>query len=180
MKKNIIKIIGFLSLALSLNVNSTEQESDFLKYNGKTYNILMKFQKSPLEEYLTSNYNHLKKSFATMNSRGFVGTYSIIDDYIYVTEITVHHYDKENDKIVHKSIINKVSPDQNIIKMIWYTGYIEIAMKNKTEQLSLSESRYIFEPKEYLIFNIKNGQVLNIEQITYEEYTKRRQETNSI
>ncbi len=130
----------------------TAQQPDKLYNNGQE-NILFS---NPLEDFFTiSNFNPGFMSPHTANYRGYVATWEIIDEKLYLIGINGWKYDKTNAGKIHEVDISSVFPDEGPpIFAKWFSGTLIIPQGKMLHYIHMGyESIYERE----LHITVKNG-----------------------
>jgi len=130
MKNSItIGFIAFWVLASSA-VFGTQQAPDKIIYNGKVYFSPYIY---PLESYFEKYPDkHPTKYQNTLSSlrRGYIATFEINNNQLYLKDIEIIIDDTivENGryKMKWKSVLNEVFPNQDVIKIDWFTGLLDL------------------------------------------------------
>jgi len=114
-----------LTVFSGLTVFGTEQYPDTIIYNGKKYRLFT----NPLESYF-EKYPDKRPKFKITSSalwRGYVATFEIIDNQIYLKDIEILVRDTTDDLIYKTksvSVLNEVLPNQELIKIDWRMGLL--------------------------------------------------------
>ncbi|MEN8123269.1 MAG: hypothetical protein ABFS35_23230, partial [Bacteroidota bacterium] len=124
MKKLILITFLIFSFGYSKAVNLlTAQYPDKIKYNGIEYSL----NTNPLEPYFEKNPEKRPQSYSTALWRGYVGHFEIIENQLFVTDITIpsHYTDPDGKtKIKSISIYKRIFPENDKVKIDWYSGIL--------------------------------------------------------
>ena len=157
--------IIFLFIFGSNHVFATSQARDILCINGEEYYL----ESFPLEDFFKINKEKRPKSsdfISTGLYRGYIATFEIIDNQIFVKDIEQLLHDKKNNISYFKSILNEIFPIFNERKTEWYSGLLIVGFGNIIEEESLFDNVY----EKYRVFEVKNGNITNVKYYTLSEY----------
>jgi len=167
-----MKILFFvIIITISSATFATDQQPDYLFYKNKKAELFTSYEwNSPLAGVLELPMT------STANFRGYVATY-IIDNYeLLLSEIVISEYDKSTNKrtnkIKHLSDYFPGKIKNNKVKVDWFNGLLQILIDPyKVWQKSpYGTDMYYIDYKSYAIFEIKNGNVVNILELPTKEY----------
>ena len=124
----------------------TAQAREILIYKGKRYGM------APLEPYIeTNNIQFNPESICSACWRGYIGTWSIEDGRLYLTDI-------ETDDNAKKVGLEYLFPNQEKVFADWFTGVLRVPYGKLIEYIHLGyESRYAKE----LFLEISKGVLVN-------------------
>jgi len=160
----------FLILLLgNISVSATIQMRDKLIYNGKEY----KLDNTYFEPYFQKNPEKRPQFRTTALWRGYVATFEIEDNQLFVINIE-KEADDENGKLTMKSIFNEIFPNSKKVKVDWFSGIFEGAYNEKSNYYNSFEHDY------YSLFEIKDGNILKGKEFIKKEYNKfKKQQTKA-
>jgi hypothetical protein len=162
MFRKLIVIIIFLVQGLYLF--ATIQESDFLIYNGKKYEIIV----YPMEYYFDSFPEKRPPAIWSSLWRGYVATFEIIQNKLWVIDIHAGYV----------SIINEVLDGKDRMKIDWFNGLLVIPQGKRVRFEDMG-----FQYVDYFFLEIKNGnfirelhmddeQFIELQDRQFEKYKK--------
>lgn len=169
MKKIIVILIA---LICSNFANATEQAPDYLYYNGKKLTLHTGWgHPSPLQVYYYQNdIEYPFEVLSTGNYRGHVAIWEIIDDKLYLKEITIEKFSFDEKK-GYNSEINSFLPKEYHVKSKniesnkgdtifadWFSGMITC----QDDEISY-------------YFYVRYGEVKNIQTLSKKDYEKIRE-----
>lgn len=159
MKKLIIVIVLIINSGLLL---ATEQEPDFLHYDGKKLTLSTGWgHPSPLETYYSQN--NIEYPFAmlhTANYRGHVAVWEVSDDKLFLKEIRIKKAKYKPEKFNVKSQSDSLSIKDKVLAD-WFTGVIIGEKRNKKNYWEVEKSYY---------FYVKYGQIVDIQELTERDF----------
>jgi len=153
-----------VTVFLSSVVFGTEQIPDKLIYKGKEYEL----QTNPMESYFKKYPDKRPKgAISSACWRGYVATFEIKNNQLYLKDIEVEFWNKG--KINSKSVLNKLFPKQEMIKIDWFTGLLIIPYGEIVDQAYLSlDYGSLYE--HYILLEIENGNLNREKQFEHQEY----------
>jgi hypothetical protein len=173
MKKRMLSV--FVSL-LSFSAMATPQFSDRIIYKGTTeYGLIS----NPLEQYFElfpekrlkpiefKHNGYVEISISSALHRGYIATFEIIDNQLYVKDIVMPHPGKED----YVSVIHRLFPDSESRKADWYSGFLLISYG---ELVRYTHMDYASLYESYKLLEIVNGELIFTESLDTEEYKKFR------
>jgi len=137
---------------LEMTAFGTVQYPDKIIYNGKEYRLKDCY---PLESYFEKYPDKRPKDGLSLTAlrKGYVATFEIIDNQLYLKDIEVFNGDTTNDKghavFLWKSVLNEVFPNQELIKMDWITGLLLLSYNEGID------GRYAH----FTLLEIENGEI---------------------
>jgi len=156
-----------LILILAILINSgllfaTEQEPDFLYYNGKELTLSTGWgYPSPLETYYSQNdIEYPFTMLSTANYRGHIAIWDISDDKLFLKEIQVEKAKYKPEKFKVKSQSDSLSYKDKVFAD-WFTGVIIGEERNKKNYWKVVKSYY---------FYVKHGKVVDIQELTEKDF----------
>ncbi|MGK0413429.1 MAG: hypothetical protein ACJA1B_001632 [Polaribacter sp.] len=167
MKKLIVITFLIFSIGLSKADNLlTAQYPDKIKYDGIEYSL----NTNPLEPYFEKNPEKRPQWYSTALYRGYVGHFEIIENQLFVTDITIpRHYTDSDGKPKTKSIsiYKRIFPDREKVKINWYSGILILPYGKMTEYV---HSGYATVYSNYFLLEIKEGDFKKDKNYTYENF----------
>jgi hypothetical protein len=159
-----------LILFAELQAFATAQTPDKIIYNGKEYRL----NSNPLEPYFEKFPDKRPKSeiMSTSLWRGYVATFEVRDNQLFLKDIEILCSDttsKETFSIKWRSVINDVFPDQNNIKIDWFTGILVIPYG---ELINYVHMGYGSTYENYILLEFDQGNLKQDLQMNYKEYEK--------
>lgn len=146
----------------------TAQYPDKIKYNGTEYSL----NTNPLEPYFEKHPEKRPQWNSTALYRGYVGHFEIIQNQLFVTDITIPRlYTDSNGKVKTKSIsiYKRFFPKQDKVKIDWYSGILIIPYGNLVEYV---HSGYASLYSNYILLEIKDGEFQKEKNYTYKKFSK--------
>lgn len=172
MKKILLLIVA---IVLNITAFSTSQYPDKIIYNGKEFRL----EYNPLEVFFKKNPT-LKPEIKVISSalwRGYVATFEVIDNQLYVKDIQIEESDttdKDNYKTYWKSVMNQVFPNQTRVKVDWVNGLIVLPYGEVVEYIHMG---YGSLHENYILLVMENGMVkkeIKLNAKEYQAYTDRQ------
>ena len=167
-----MRILSILILffCFNLTVFGTAQTPDKLIYNGKEYRL----HSNPMESYFEKFPDKRPKSevMSTGLWRGYVATFEVKDDQLYLKDIEIEISTKEKNneyKYSWKSVLNEVFPSQELIKIDWLTGLLVLPEGKVVNYVHMG---YASTYEHYVLLEFENGNLKGEKQFGYEEYEK--------
>jgi hypothetical protein len=157
-------------LFLGLRVLATAQYPDKIIYNGKEYYL----HSNPLEAFFKTNPDKRPKGGirSTALWRGYVATYEIRNNQLYVKDIEIECIDtssKESFNYKWKSVFNEVFPNQKEFKVDWLTGLLVMPYGKLLNYVHMG---YGSTYKNYILLEIDKGDLKKERQFKHKEYEK--------
>jgi len=155
----------------STGASANWQVPDKLFHNGNEYYLLT----NPLENYFAFYPDKRPKStsiFSPNLSRGYVATFEIIANELFVTDIVVEEL--MGDSAVRKSVIHDVFPDQSPYAMRTFGGILTAAYG---DVVNLVDEGYRSTFEHYTVFEIKSGKLIkekSFELAAFEKFKDRQ------
>jgi hypothetical protein len=120
-------------IMLTGNVWATAQMGDILVYQGKNQSIFS----NPLESYFDDQHPRPKAVFkfsCTANWRGYVATWKIEEDYLYLVKLVEGSCSEDAPEIPIASIF----PEQQLpIKATWFSGILRIPFGKRLQYVHM-------------------------------------------
>ena len=171
----------FILLALiNLTVSGTAQMPNKILYNGEEYHL----HSDPMTSYFEKHPNNSPKDGIKSTGlwRGYVATFEIKNNQLYLKDIEILKGSEMTSEGVSKkvweSVLDKVFPNQEEIKVSWYSGL-----------LTLPYGKVVYHDivypthENYILLGIENGNLIQEKRLDYKEYEEFRKElfqTNKI
>ncbi|WP_299770305.1 hypothetical protein [uncultured Dokdonia sp.] len=146
----------------------TAQYPDKITYKGIEYDL----NTNPLEPYFENNPKKRPQRYSTALYRGYVGHFEIIENQLFVTDITIprHYTDKDGKpKIKSISIYKRIFPDKDKVKIDWYSGILILPHGKITEYV---HSGYASIYSDYFLLEIKEGNFKKDKSYSYKQFLK--------
>jgi hypothetical protein len=167
MKKLIVIAFLIFSIGYSNADNLlTAQYPDKIKYDGIEYSL----NTNPLEPYFEKNPEKRPQWYSTALYRGYVGHFEIIENQLFVTDITIpRHYTDSDGKSKTKSIsiYKQIFPDGEKVKIDWYSGILILPYG---EMIEYVHSGYASVYSNYFLLEIKKGDFKKDKNYTYKKF----------
>lgn len=163
-----MKNIAYILIVLVVSTNygySTVQQPDMLLIKNDTTYIDVSYQHmSPLQNYFLKNkIEYPFEMLHTANYRGFVATWEITADKLYINKIQINREIHKPSEFIHKK--DKSSKDE--IFASWFTGFINARKYASYDSYEIDYEKYYY---------IKNGVVITSKQFTDTDYERIREE----
>lgn len=158
-------VLFIIALFFTLKLFATPQIPDKLIYKGKEYKLLT----FPLETYFKTHTDKRleKKSLNTGLWRGYIATYEIKNNQLFLKDMSVMVNDPNSSHYTYKSIIDKVFPNQKNIKVGWISGLLQVANGKRIETYPQIYGKIDYE--HYLILEFDHGNFKKAIQLTYKQ-----------
>lgn len=152
-----------LFLTFSLQINATEQQPDYLFYEGQKLLLSTGWgHPSPLETYfLQTNVNSPFRELHTANYRGHVATWAIRSNKLYLKEVSVRGKKQVLSKIGIRSKPSTALENGSVFAD-WFSGVIEADLFVDSDERRVLEKTYFI--------HIRYGKLVNIEAVTAEDF----------
>ena len=147
---------------------STAQYPDKIKYNGIEYSL----NTNPLEPYFEKNPEKRPQWYSTALYRGYIGHFEIIENQLFVTDITIprHYTDKDGkSKTKSVSIYKRIFPDKDKVKIDWYSGILILPYG---KMIKYVHSGYASVYSNYFLLEIKEGDFKKDKNYSYKQFLK--------
>lgn len=157
------KLIFILAILFnSALLFATEQEPDFLFYNGIELTLSTGWgHPSPLQTYYSQNdIEYPFTMLSTANYRGHVAIWEISDDKLFLKEIQIEKAKFKPEKFNVKSQSDSISSKDKVFAD-WFTGVIIGEERNKKNYWEVEKSYY---------FYVKYGKVIDIQELTEKDF----------
>lgn len=169
--------IVFFFLLLAFNAFSTAQIPDRIIYKDTIYSL----HTNPLNEFFKKNPD--KKPKPSMMSsalwRGYVATFEIINNQLILKDIEIkesasfEEMIKEDYEEKWRSVLNEVFPNQDTVKMDWYSGVLVIPYGKRKQYIHMGYASLF---SNYILLEINNGELKEEKEMDGEEYQKFRKD----
>lgn len=158
------------------------QVPDKLEYDDITYSL----QQFPLEEYFLKHSDKKPKGtvFSASLSKQYVATFELRENFLFLKDLEVREFQTDtlntdklvrqldsilgsktkNYRYVYKSVIDSLRLTN--LKVDWLTTLLVLPYGKKSRNLS----GYDFDYENYLLLEIKEGQLLRNRKFTHEEF----------
>jgi len=154
-------LFSFIFLAIfAFKGFATAQYPDKILYQGKEYDLYS----NPMEAFFEKNPDKKPKGGANSTAlwRGYVATFEIRDNILYVKDIKIQLSSNE-----WKSVLSEVFPNQKNIKVDWQTGILVVPHGKLVQYLHRGyESTY----EKYILLEISQGNLTKEKQLSLKEY----------
>ena len=175
MRKTLTTIIIFLTIGVAnAEILITAQYPDKITFNGSEYNL----NSNPLEPYFDKNPENRPEMASTALWRGYVGHFEIINNELYLTDMTkpVGYYEDEDGKSKQRwiSIYRMYFPKQEKVKIDWFSGILILPFG---EMVDYVHQGYASTFSNYWLLEIEKGKFNEAREYKIEEFIqfKRRQ-----
>lgn len=115
----------FILALFPVKLFATAQVPDRIIWEGKTYSLLC----NPLGPYFQEYPDKRPQGgFSTALWRGYVATFEIINNQLYLTEIITDPFAeyREDSISLQKNLVEEIFPGQKKVKVDWFTGLLVI------------------------------------------------------
>lgn len=146
-------------------VFATAQYPDRIVFNNKEYSLLT----NPLEKYFEKNEDKRPKGgvMSTALWRGYVATFEIIENQLYVKDIKIQIWNEKSDDTEWKSVINEVFPKTEDRKIDWFNGLLTLPYG---ELINYVHMGYGSTYENYIIIEIEKGKYIKSKDLNFKEY----------
>jgi hypothetical protein len=166
-----------LTLFWGLTIFATPQIPDKIIYKGKEFNLLYL---NLLESYFIKHPNKRPQRdgddfvHSTGLHRGYIATFKIENNQLFLKDIGVHRYDSSNEydlKEKYKSVFNEVFPNRKNIKIDWFTGILVLP---NGEYIGHLHGGYgsVASYEKYILLELHNGNLKKEIHLEFNEYEK--------
>lgn len=159
-----------LFLGVNLVVFGTAQYPDKIIYNGKEYML----HSNPLEGYFEKYpEKRPQEGFSTALWRGYVATFEIRDNQLYLKDIEVMNGSKQNKdgywETLWKSVKDEVFPNNELVKIDWMSGLLILPYGKEINYVHMGYGSIY---KNYILLEIDNGDLTKEKQLKSKQYEK--------
>lgn len=161
-----------LGMAWSAVAGATAQIPDDIVVEGQHFALTT----LPLSGYLQQRNDFLPAdvSISSANWRGYVASWEISEDALYLVDVTVETFDQQTRKSQRASVRPKLFPGATRVLAQWYSGVLLIPDGKLVDYVHMGfGSTY----DHYRIFRIESGRVtesLSLSQAEFERYRDRK------
>jgi hypothetical protein len=136
----------------------TAQASEIIYYRGNRYRLIVE----PLERYLRKKIIRPRiKGYSTANWRGYIGTWKMDNEKLYLEKLHSHHGEEMKLKV-------KLFPEiDGSVFAEWYSGSL---ICPHGEMVQYIHAGYASSYERYLILNVEQGKLKNEQDLSLEEY----------
>jgi hypothetical protein len=162
-------IVFLLFITQGLYLFATAQVPDVLIYNEKEYALTV----NPMETYFKKYPEKRPRMPHTALWRGYVATFEIIHNELWVIDIKKYESEMINGKYNSKyvSIINECLNGKDRMKIDWYNGLLVLPQGELVEYVHMGYgSTYEY----YKLIEIENGNYIKEFNLNYEQYDRYR------
>jgi len=155
-----------------------EQHPEYLIYNNKEYILYTE----PLHEYLKKHPEKQPKAldWSTSLRRGYIGTYEIKNNELFLKDIGLHVDSREDGKPVLKSALPEFIAGKSALKIDWFSGFL-IIPDGETKRTywscvtsNITGGVVTSHYENYIIIEIKNGNFVKETRMNCLEYRRFR------
>ena len=135
-----------LLVGIHLIVSGTPQTLDKIIYKGKEYVLLTYPMEIFFEKYPEKRPKNKVQS--TGLTRGYVATFEIVDDQLYLKDIEIIVVERSEEKPVSvnwKSVKNEVFPNQDLVKIDWITGRLVCTKEDNQSYMGFTSNGCFIE-----------------------------------
>jgi len=162
-------LLTVISFVLTVSTFATSQSPDKIIYKGQEYSL----NTNPLESFFENNPNLRPKSdiMSTALWRGYIATFEIQDNQLFVKDIVVMDEDTitGSHKTTWRSVFNQVFPNQNQIKVDWLTGLLVIPNGKLVNYVHMG---YASTYENYILLEIDKGNLIQEKNMKSKESEK--------
>ncbi|NQY30055.1 MAG: hypothetical protein HRT69_11360 [Flavobacteriaceae bacterium] len=169
MKKTLLLLLTICIIGLSKAEDlTTAQYPDKITYNGTEYNL----NSNPLEPYFDKHPDKKPGMSSTALWRGYVAHFEIIENQLYVTDITRPKYQKDSEGHYEEkwiSIYRMIFRTSEKVKIDWYTGILILPHGKMVNYVHLG---YASTYSKYWLLEINNGDFNEARKYKNKEFVK--------
>jgi len=162
-------LLTVISFVLTVSTFATSQSPDKIIYKGQEYSL----NTNPLESFFENNPNLRPKSdiMSTALWRGYIATFEIQDNQLFVKDIVVMNEDTTTSthKTTWRSVFNQVFPNQKQIRVDWLTGLLVIPNGKLVNYVHMG---YASTYENYILLEIDKGNLIQEKNMKSKEYEK--------
>ncbi len=166
-KNQLLRVLALLLiLSIPFSATATAQKPDHLIIGDQEYSLHV----NPLEKLFNENEGLRPESqvLSTANWRGYIATFTIENNKLYISELTVSVPTEEIEfDLVQTSVLDTVFPNITERWLDWYSGILVIPQGRRVGYVHLS---YASAYEQYLLIRINGGIVQETKQMNNEEY----------
>ena len=165
-------------LTASTTVFGAPQFPDKIIYKGTEYHLWT----YPLEIYLKKYpYKRQEGLWLAVLVRGYQATFEIKNGQLYIKDIEIlvntintNKRKKDYNDRIWESVLNKVFPNQELVKVDWFTGLLVLKHGEIIDYEAIYEGDkrvgYTSIHEYYILLEIDNGDIKTEKLLNYEEY----------
>ncbi|MCL1856122.1 MAG: hypothetical protein FWF84_00535 [Kiritimatiellaeota bacterium] len=151
------RVLGMVVAVWVTGLWATTQSPDKVLYEGKEYGVSVNplepyFKEHPKKRPTNTRYDAEGRASVVVSSglsRGYVATFEIRDDALFVRDIAVLvGWDKARGEDNFESVMGKVFPDGAEVKADWVTGVLATTGRRDVRGTWTREDRMVFEFRE--------------------------------
>jgi len=162
-------LLTVISFVLTVSTFATSQSPDKIIYKGQEYSL----NTNPLESFFENNPNLRPKSdiMSTALWRGYIATFEIQDNQLFVKDIVVMNEDTTTSthKTTWRSVFNQVFPNQKQIRVDWLTGLLVIPNGKLVNYVHMG---YASTYENYILLEIDKGNLIQEKNMKSKESEK--------
>ena len=162
------RIFFMLFLVQGLYLFATPQESDAIIYDGKEYKLILNLQ-FPMETYFNEFPEKRPPAIWTSLWRGYVATFEIIENELWVIKIERYNHSDEPEGRVN--ITNECLNGNDRMKIYWFNGLFVLP---HGERVEIIPHAYASTYEYYKIIEIHNGNFVKELNINNNQFVKFR------
>lgn len=161
-------LAALLSLAPSKS-QATAQEADVLMLDGKAEPIFT----NPLEGFLERHKELRFKPSSTANWRGYVATFAIRDESLWLEKVEVSRYVMKGTDFERRSEdrLSTLFPGKKAILVDWYTGVLVIPRGKRLRYVHMG---YGSTYERYVLLEIRKGRLVGRHEMTAAQFDAHR------
>lgn len=155
-----------ISVFVSCGLQATQQEPEKFYWKGKQSSI---YNKEFLRDYLENNKIEIPDQYANSTAlwRGYIGTYSIVDNFLTLKDIEVYKFNNTVKDYYLVSIYDKLPGRMKNLRIDWYSGLLILPYGEMIE----SDDYYLgYAYPHYFVFEISKGKVIKYFDFTLKEF----------
>ncbi|EHR39369.1 hypothetical protein [Alishewanella jeotgali] len=162
-----IIFVFLLTLFTSFNCSSTAQIPDYITIDDKEYRL----HTNPLDKHLITIKWEMPENLSTSsaNWRGYVASWKIDAGLMFLTDVTISIYHKDEKRRESKSIFHEIFPGRDSINAVWYSGSLVIPHGEMTHYVHMG---YGSSYEYYIVIRISEGVVTDYQDFTAAEFDK--------
>lgn len=176
-------LIVFLMCLINVDLFATAQRGDEIVIGGKSYDLFTNpleslfFKKSELKEKFDKIYSDHNAMVSSNCWRGYVAKFKIIDDALYIVDITIDVPSKiffsiNNFKVEKKSIYKELFETDKPMLCDFFSDMLIIPQGDIVEYV---HGEYLSEYEKYILIKITDGKVIKKGKYSLEEYKRKKE-----
>ena len=163
--RNFCIALGIIFCICITNAFATAQYPDCLIQNDKRYALIENIMEPFFEKFPEKR----PPVSSTALWRGYVATFEIIKNELWVVDVQVEAYDKIKEKRIWESIIKSCLDGKDKMKIDWFTGILVLPHGKMVEYVHMG---YASKYEYHKLIKIENGNYLKELDISLEQYDK--------